>query len=220
MVRAGNLGAAAVFVVQYAEIVALQKHIVKFKERHRLLAFQACFYTVHCQHAVNRITGADVAQKGKIVNVLEPVPVVDHNRVVGAVAEFQKFAERFFQPLNVVLQGFFAQKRTQFVFARRVADAGGCAADQRKRLMPAFLEPAHHHQRNDMPDMQAVAGGIRTEITDGRFARFFALVKIGVETVLVGALIIKAAFQHQVKKFGFKFAHFPFPCYDEYKLLA
>ena len=95
-------------------------------------------------------------------------------------------------------QSFFAQKRPQFVFARRIADARGGAADQRQGLMAAFLEPAQHHQRHDMPDVQAVAGRIRAQIADSGFAFLFALIEVGVKTFLVGALIVKTPFRHDV----------------------
>ena len=108
LVSSGNLGTAAVFLQQNTKIIPLKKHIVKFKKRHRLFTFKTTFYAVHRQHPVDGITGADIPQEFQIVNVFEPVIVVNHQRIIFAIAEFKEFHKRFLESLYIVRQRFFA----------------------------------------------------------------------------------------------------------------
>ena len=91
MVGTGDLCPATIFFVEFDKIVSLQQHIVKFQKRHRLLAFQTRLDAVHGQHPVDGIIGSDIAQKREVIDVFEPIPVVNHFGVRGSGAEFKKF---------------------------------------------------------------------------------------------------------------------------------
>jgi len=64
-----------------------RNHVVEFEERQRLLSLQAQLHAVEGQHAVDREVFADVAQERDVGEGVEPVGVVDHDRVGRAAAE-------------------------------------------------------------------------------------------------------------------------------------
>ena len=78
---------------QLEEVVGLEDHVVEFEEGQRLLAVEPQLDAVEGQHPVDREMRADVAQERDVVERVEPVGIVDHDRVGRAVAEGQEALE-------------------------------------------------------------------------------------------------------------------------------
>ena len=78
---------------EFAEIVALQDHVVEFEEGQRLLAVQPQLDRIERQHAVDGEVDADLAQQRDVAQRVEPVGVVGEHGVGGAVAEAQERGE-------------------------------------------------------------------------------------------------------------------------------
>ena len=93
LVRAAELQPAAGAPRQLEEVVGLEDHVVEFEEGQRLLALEPEPDAVEGQHPVDREMRADVAQEGDVVERVEPVGIVDHDRVGRAVAEGQEALE-------------------------------------------------------------------------------------------------------------------------------
>ena len=81
LVGAAHLQIAAVAARQLHEVVGLQDHVVELDERQLLLALEPQLHRVHGQHAVDREVPADVAQQVDVVELRQPLGVVDHDGV-------------------------------------------------------------------------------------------------------------------------------------------
>ena len=135
LVGAAHLQHAAVALMQFDEIVGLQDHVVEFEEREFLLPIEPQLHGIEAQHAVDREVAADVAQEVDVVERVQPVGVVRHDR---AGAEIEKAREHRADrgDIGVDLRG--AQQGAAGILARRIADLAGAAAHQRDRTMPGF----------------------------------------------------------------------------------
>ena len=67
--------------VQLDKIVGLQQLIVEFDERQP--AFQADFVRLRRQHTVDRKMAADVAEKINVLEIQQPIGIVDDRGTVG-----------------------------------------------------------------------------------------------------------------------------------------
>jgi hypothetical protein len=81
LIGAAHLQHAAGALVELDEVVGLQDHVVEFEERQLLLAVEPHLHRVEAQHAVDREMPADVAQEVDVVERIEPVGVVGHQRI-------------------------------------------------------------------------------------------------------------------------------------------
>ena len=119
------------------EVVSLQQHVVEFEEGQRLLALKPELHRVEGQHPVDGEVPPIFAQEIDVVEVLQPLVVVDEECVRLPVAESQELLEGIPYPGLVRVDLRFGQKLAAFVLAGRIADLRGAAADQRNRLVPA-----------------------------------------------------------------------------------
>ena len=105
---------------------------------------------------------ADLTQEIDIVQVHQPVGVVDHQRF--AVCEVHKPFHLLFEAVNVVLNGLRRHHFTHIAFAGRVTDHAGAAAEQRDRPVSGPLQMRHHHQLHKVAHMQAVRCRIEPDV--------------------------------------------------------
>jgi hypothetical protein len=78
---------------QLHEIVGLQDHVVELDEGQLLLPVEAQADRVEGQHAVDREVPADVAQELDVVELRQPLGVVDHEGVRLTLAETEEPGE-------------------------------------------------------------------------------------------------------------------------------
>ena len=121
------------------------------------------FITFRRKHFVDGKHAADFTQKVDVVQVFQPVGVVDHNRGVFAL-ERQKFAHLFLKAIAVMLHGVGGHDLSQIASSRRIADHTRASADKDNGTMPRFLHPSHDDKLNEVSDVQAVRRRIEADI--------------------------------------------------------
>ncbi len=184
LVRAAELEDAAVAAVQLGEVVGLQDHVVELEEGQLVLALEAQLDRIHRQHAVDGEVAADVAQEIDVVERRQPLGVVDHDRVGLALAEGDEVGEGLAQALLVGLDLLVGEELAHVVLAGRVADPGRAAAHERDRPVAGLLEPAQHHDRDEVADVKARRRAVESDIGGDR-----APGGLGVEALGVGELV-------------------------------
>src|SRR5262245_50388947 len=113
---------------EFDEVVSLEYHVVELDEAQRLLALESQLDRVVGQHAVDAEMATVVAQEIDVVQTIEPVGVVDHERVIGAVTEAQELFEDLLDASDIRRDLAVAQELARFVLAGWVADPGRPAA--------------------------------------------------------------------------------------------
>jgi hypothetical protein len=188
LVGAAHLQFAAEVPGQLNEIIGLQHDVVEFEERKRLVAVEAQLDAVLGQHAVDREVAADIAQQRDVAQFVEPIGVVDHDRVARPLAETHEIGEDLADPLHVMGDLAVVEQAARFVLARGIADPGRAAAHQHDRLVAGLLEQAQEHDRHEVADMQAVGSAVVADIGGE-----LPLGEARIERRGIGALVDEAA---------------------------
>ena len=165
LVVAAELHVAAVILIELVEIVALHDHVVEFEEGQT--ALPALLVALKGEHLVDREAGADLAQHIDIVELQEPVAVVDHERL--AVGKVDEAAHLLFEALTVVLNGLGREHLAHVGLAGGVTDHAGAAAYQCNRLVAGHLHALHQAERHEVPDMEGIGGRVKADVK-GRLA--------------------------------------------------
>ena len=150
--------------VQFDEVVSLQHHVVELDEAQRLLALEPELDRVVGQHAVDAEMPAIVAQEIDVIELIEPVGVVDHESVARALAEAQEFREHLLDAGDVRADLGIGKQLAGLVLAGRIADLGGAAANQHDRAVARLLQLAQHHDADEVADMQGRCGAVEADI--------------------------------------------------------
>ena len=132
LVRSAELRPAAEAARQLQEVVRLEDHVVELEEGQRLLAVEPQAHAVEGQHAVDGEMTADVAQERDVFEPVEPIVIVDQDRVGRAVAERQEALEHAADRRDVCVDLLVGQQLARLVLARRIADLGRAAAHERR----------------------------------------------------------------------------------------
>ena len=115
------------------------------EEREFLVALQAHPHAVHRHHAVDREVASDIAQHLDVVELGQPLGVVDHGGGIAAAAEGEEPREGLLDPDLVLLDLLQGEDLPRLVTTGRVADAGRAAAHQCDRRAARLLQPVQHH---------------------------------------------------------------------------
>ncbi len=202
LVGAAHLQFAAEASGQLDKVIGLQYEIVEFEKGQRLVAFEAQPHAVLRQHAIDREVPPDIAQQRDVTQFVEPVGVVDHDRVGRASAELQEVGEDLANARHVMGDLGIVEQLARLVAARRVADPGRAAAHQHDRLVAGLLEQAQQHDPGQIADMQAVGGAVVADISGDR-----PRLEARVERRQIGALMDEAAFGGGGKEIGVGVRH-------------
>ncbi len=202
LVRAAELEPAVGAARQLQEVVALEDHVVELEEGKRLLAVHAELDAVEAQHPVDREMLADLAQEGDIFEPVEPLGIVEQDRVRRPVTEGQ---EAFEDPLDrgdVGVDRLGGEQLAGLVLEAWIADLRGSAAHQHDRLVPGLLEPAEHHDLDEAADVERRRGGVEAYVAgdDLRLSE-------RVEALGVGELVDEAALVERAEEGGFVVGH-------------
>ncbi len=173
---------------QLAEVVALQDAVVELEERQPLLTLQPQAHAVEREHPVDAEMRPDLAQQLDIAEFVEPVGVVRHDCVGGAVAEAQKWLDVAADARHVACDLRVAQQLPRLLAEGRVADARRAAAHQRHRPVAVALKQPQQHDLHHVADMQAVRGAIEADI-----AADHAGAQCRTQRLVIGALVDEAA---------------------------
>src|SRR5262245_13164825 len=147
-----------------------------------------------------------VAQEIDVVQTIEPVGVVDHERVIGAVTEAPVLFADLLDASDIRRDLVVARVLAGFVLAGWVADLGRAAADEHDRPVPGLLQLAQHHDAEEVADMQRGGGAIEADITGHALGP-----REKVEPSLVGRLVDIASRRELLQKVRFELAHGSWP---------
>ena len=164
LVRAAHLRDAVVAAMQFQEVIGLQDHVIELEEGERLVAIEAQLHRVHGEHAVDREMPANVAQQRNVLEIVQPVGVIGHERVLRAAAEGQVIGEAFLDALHVGVDRLCREQLARLVAAGGVTHLGRAGTHQGDRLVSCLLPPAQQHDLQQMADMQGVGGAVEADI--------------------------------------------------------
>ena len=184
LVVAAELHVAAVVLEQVVEVVGLHGHVVELQEAQALL--HALLEALGPQHVVDGEAGTDVPDEVHIVQVQQPVGVVDHLGL--ALAEVDEPGHLLLEAVAVVLDSLLGHHGAHVGAAGGVADHGGAAADQSNGLVAGHLQPFHQAQGHEVAHVEGIGSGVKANIEGG-----LAVVHQLPDLVLVGHLGDQAA---------------------------
>ena len=139
LVRAAHLQIAAETTRQFHKIIALQDHVVELDEGEFLLALKPELDRIHRQHPVDREVATNIAQHVDIVELGQPVGIIDHHRIACARAIAQKLRKNALDTVLVCIDLLDCQEFAGFILAGRVPDTCCAAAHQGDRLVARHL---------------------------------------------------------------------------------
>ena len=183
LVVAAELHVAAVVLEHVVEVVALHDHVVELEEGQAL--FHPLLVALGAQHIVDREAGAHLPQQLDVVQLEQPVGVVQHQGL--ALAEINEALHLPLEAGGVVVDVLFGQHLAHIGAAGGVADHGGAAADQGDGLVAGHLQALHQGQGHEVAGGQAVGGAVKADVKSG-----LALVD-DVDDLLIGDLGHQAA---------------------------
>ena len=112
---------------------------------------------------------AVVAQEIDVVELVEPVGVVDEDGIVVALPRLTNLPNTDSMPADIGGDLGVGEKLARLVLAGRIADLGGAAADQHDRPVPGLLQFAQHHDAEQIADMQARRRAVEADIAGDGF---------------------------------------------------
>ena len=184
LIVAAKLHVAAIFLEKMVEIIALHDHVVELKEAQTL--FHALLVALGTEHVVHAEACTDLAQKLNIIEIEQPVGVVDHDGLV--LAEFDEAFHLVAEALGVVVDIRLGEHLTHIGAARGIADHRGTPADERDRLVAGHLQAFHERERHEVTGRQAVRRAVKADIKAS-----LSVVDQVVDLLLIGDLRDKAA---------------------------
>ena len=168
------------------KVIGLHNHIVELQERQALL--HALLVALGPQHIVDREAGAHLPQELHVVQVQQPIGVVEHHGLAGALAEVDEFFHLALEAFGVVVNVLLGEHFTHIRAAGGVADHGGPPADEGNGPVARLLEALHQGQGHEMARRQAVLRAVEADIKGG-----LAVVNEVADLVLAGHLGNEAA---------------------------
>ena len=160
LVVAAELHVAAVLLEHVVEVVGLHDHVVEFQERKAL--FHALLIALGAQHVVHREARAHLAQQLDVVELHQPVGVVEHHGL--ALAEVDEALHLALEALSIVVDVGLGEHLAHIVATRGVSDHGRAAADERNGLVARHLESFHQAQRHEVADVQAIRRAVKADV--------------------------------------------------------
>jgi len=181
LVAATDLHRAAVALIENHEVIGLQDHVGELGERDA--AFEAGAHGVLGEHPRDGEVFAHVAQQLHSAEFADPGGVVFDDGLLGN----EDAADLHLNALDEGGDGLRCVERALVGLAAGVADQTGAAADDGDGLVPMLLHAAQGHERQQVADVQAVGGGIKTAVEGLRCLEGF------LEGFEVAALLEQAA---------------------------
>ena len=160
LVIAAELHVTAVILEQLVEVIALHNHIVEFEECQT--PFHPLLVAFVGQHPVDAKASTNFPQNVNIVQVQQPVAIVNHNRLI--FGEVNKAAHLLFKAVNIVLNGFLCHHFPHIGLAGRVANHCRTAANQDNWLVSSHLQPLHQTQCHEVSNVQAVSSRVEANV--------------------------------------------------------
>ncbi len=145
---------------------------------------------------------ADVAQEFEVIDLAQPVAVVDHHGWFVGTVVIEVVRENALDRGDVAFNGVDGHQLPCIVLEGWIADHAGAAAHQRNRLMSGLLHPVQHHDLNQTAGVKTWRCRIKADIGGHGF-----LGEQFVETRLVGDLVNEAALVERAEEIGLEPGH-------------
>ena len=181
-------------LVQIVEVIALHGHIVELQEAQTL--FHSLLEALRSQHVVYGETAADLTNEINIVQVQQPVSVVDH--LCLPLAKLNKALHLLLEAITVVLDGLLSHHRPHIRTAGGVSDHSSTTANEGNGLIASHLQPLHQAQCHKVSNMERVSRGIKANIE-----RSLAVVDHLADLFFIGHLGDQAAGNQFIIQFHF-----------------
>ncbi len=104
---------------------------------------------LHIEHPIDRKVGPIGPQKIDIVELGQPIGIVDHDGPV-FTPELKELLHLLHDALGILLDGLGTFDLAHLVLTGRIGHQGRAAADQQDQLVAGFLEVFEGHQRLEM----------------------------------------------------------------------
>ena len=202
LVGAADLQTAVAAARKLGEVVGLEHHVVELEKGELVRAVEPELDGIHRQHAVDREIAPDVAQEVDVVEWCQPLGIVDHDGRIWPAVEIDEAREGLLQALLVGLDLVVGEQHAQLVLARRIADTRRAAAHQSDRPVAGLLEPAQHHDREQIADVIAFCRAVVADIGGDHAGG-----ERRVEPFGIGALIQESARFHDAHEVGAEGGH-------------
>ena len=194
------------------EVVALQQHVVEFQEGQALL--HSLLKALGPQHVVDGEVSADVSHEFQVVDVAQPIRVVDADSLAGrgllvlaalaqdafalhvlpVLIELQELVEQSLEGSAVLVDLLRGHHGTGVGAAGGVAQHGGAAADEDHRGVAVLLHVHHDDDLHKVAYVQAVRRGVEADVE-----LHLLLAQQVADAFVIRGLFDKAAlFQHVV----------------------
>jgi len=145
------------------EIIALHDHVVELQEAQTLL--HTLLVALGTEHIVDAEAAAYLAQQLDIVQGLQPLGVIQHQRL--AIGKVDKLLHLTLEALRIVLDGLLGEHLTHIGTAGGVADQGRAVADQSDGLVARHLQTLHQTQRHKVTYVQRVCRAVKADVERG-----------------------------------------------------
>ena len=141
----------------------------------------------------------DIAQELEIVQTVEPLCVVKHQRFVRRVRVVVDIGrEHLLDACDVVVDLVFGQQRAFVRTERRVAHLCRAATHQGDRLVASLLQPTQHHDLDQRSNVQRLRSCVKADV-----GRYHALAQCLIEALIIRAVRKEAALHHDSHEIGF-----------------
>ena len=163
LIVSAELQVAAVLLVENIEVIGLHDHVVELKEAEAL--FHALLVALGTQHVVDGEVGTHLPQEFHIVQVKEPVGIVDHDGLV--IGKVDKTAHLNLEAVNVVLDDLFCHHGAHIRPPGGVTHHARSSAQKSDRLVAGLLQALHQAQGHKVAHMEAVGGRVKPDVEGG-----------------------------------------------------
>ena len=172
-------------MTEFQKVVSLHDHVVEFEEGQPLLPTR--FVGFSSQHAVHGEMCPNLAQKFDVVELPQPIAVVDHQRL--ALRKIDETRDLLLEAVAVVLDIRVCQHPAHVRAPRRIADRSRAAAHETHGTMPGTLHVRHRHESEEMSNMKTVCRRVEPCVEGHalfaeQFAHAFFICALSDETAL------------------------------------
>src|SRR5262249_48010940 len=147
---------------------------------------------------------ANLPQHVDVVKLGQPIGIVGHQGPAAARSEIQEFCEYGPYATLVGLDLFDAKELAALIAPRGITHPRGTAAHEHDWLLARLLGPVEQHDLDEGANMEGWRGAVESDI--GGHISFRGK---RIQTLIVRALMDKAARRKGVEEFGRELAHFP-----------
>ena len=97
---------------------------------------------------------AIIPQEINVLQLVKPIAIVDHDRLIRIFPEAQEAIKDRPDADKILFNNLVRQQRARLVLEGRITNPGGPATHQGNWAMAGFLQPAQHHDLNQMSCME------------------------------------------------------------------